>query len=183
MIAPPASARWPSRRDFLAQMPEDALADDVHVACRAMLAGQRIGHAAGASVVELRSPRTLRALVRHKYRKADAYLREIVRVLPDVCRIPPPMRAIFLWRAALLTIVPLLGLAGSLAAAISVPFEAIIRVAFITMLLLVMPPLRAAARVCALAALLAAVSAAAFLMLPFSRQQASFPKILRPSEY
>jgi len=172
-----------ARRDFLAQMPEDAVADDVHVACRAMLAGQRVGHADGAGVVELRSPRTLHALVRHKYRKADAYLREIVRFLPDVRRIPRPMRTIFLWRAALLTIVPLLGLAGGVAAAIAVPFQSIIRVAFIAMLLLVMPSFRAAARACALAALLAAVSAVALLMHPFSRQQASFPKILRPSEY
>jgi cellulose synthase/poly-beta-1,6-N-acetylglucosamine synthase-like glycosyltransferase len=174
-----------AHRDVLAHMPEDTLADDVHVTCRAMLAGRRVGHAPDAIVVELRSPRTLPALLRHKYRKADAYLREIIRFLPDVRRIPRPMRTIFLWRAALLTLVPLLGVAGGLAAlaAIAVSFDLIIRVAFITILLLVVPSLRAAARACALAALLAAVSAAALLMHPFSRQQASFPKILRPSEY
>jgi cellulose synthase/poly-beta-1,6-N-acetylglucosamine synthase-like glycosyltransferase len=170
-----------AHRDVLAHMPEDTLADDVHVTCRAMLAGRRIGHAGDAAVVELRSPRTLGALVRHKYRKADAYLREIVRFLPQARRIPTPMRAIFLWRAALLTLVPLLGVAGGAAAiaAIATSPAALIGAAIIATLLFVIPPVRGFA----LAALLAAVSAAALLMHPFSRQQASFPKILRPSEY
>jgi len=170
-----------AHRDVLAHMPEDTLADDVHVTCRAMLAGRRIGHAGDAAVVELRSPRTLRGLLRHKYRKADAYLREIVRFLPEVRRIPRPMRTIFLWRAALLTLVPLLGVVGATAAiaAIATSFESITVAALMAMLLFVIPP----ARGLALAALLAAVSAAALLMHPFSRQQASFPKILRPSEY
>jgi cellulose synthase/poly-beta-1,6-N-acetylglucosamine synthase-like glycosyltransferase len=167
-----------AHRDVLAHMPEDTLADDVHVTCRAMLAGRRIGHAANASVIELRSPRTLRALIRHKYRKADAYLREIVRFLPEVRRIPRPMRTIFLWRAALLTLVPLLSVIGG-AAAIAASFETMIVATLLTMLLFVIPP----ARAIALAALLAAVSAAALFMHPFSRQQASFPKILRASEY
>jgi cellulose synthase/poly-beta-1,6-N-acetylglucosamine synthase-like glycosyltransferase len=170
-----------AHRDFLAHLPEDTLADDVHVTCRAMLSGRRVGHAGDAAVVELRSPRTLRALLRHKYRKADAYLREIVRFLPEVRRMPRPMRTIFLWRAALLTLVPLLGIAGGAAAmaAIATSFASIIGAAVVAMLLFVIPP----ARGVALAALLAAVSAAALLMHPFSRQQASFPKILRPSEY
>jgi cellulose synthase/poly-beta-1,6-N-acetylglucosamine synthase-like glycosyltransferase len=167
-----------AHRDVLAHMPDDTLADDVHVTCRAMLAGRRIGHAAGAAVVELRSPRTLRALVRHKYRKADAYLREIVRFMPEVRRMPRPMRTIFLWRAALLTIVPLLAVIGG-AAAIAASFQSIVGAAIMAVLLLILP----FARGVALAALLAAVSAAALLMHPFSRQQASFPKILRPSEY
>jgi cellulose synthase/poly-beta-1,6-N-acetylglucosamine synthase-like glycosyltransferase len=170
-----------AHRDVLAHMPDDTLADDVHVTCRAMLAGRRIGHAANASVIELRSPRTLPALLRHKYRKADAYLREIVRFLPDVRSIPRPMRTIFLWRAALLTLVPLLGVIGGAGAiaAIAASFASIIAAALATILLFVVRP----ARGLALAALLAAVSAAALLMHPFSRQQASFPKILRPSEY
>src|SRR3954452_4569148 len=65
-----------AHRDVLAHMPDDTIADDVHVTCRAMLAGRRIGHAANASVTELRSPRTLLALLRHKYRKAR---REVAR--------------------------------------------------------------------------------------------------------
>ncbi|HEV7572747.1 MAG TPA: glycosyltransferase [Thermoanaerobaculia bacterium] len=167
-----------AHRDVLAHMPDDTLADDVHVTCRAMLAGGRVGHAADAAVMELRSPRTLRALVRHKYRKADAYLREIVRFVPQVRRMPRPMRTIFLWRAALLTLVPLFGVIGA-ATAVATSFAALIGAAILAILLFIIPP----ARGFALAALLTAVSAAALLMHPFSRQQASFPKILRASEY
>src|SRR3954447_14409703 len=127
-----------AHRDVLAHMPDDTVADDVHVTCRAMLAGRRIGHAANASVIELRSPRTLGALLRHKYRKADAYLREIVRFLPEVRSIPRPMRTIFLWRAALLTLVPLLGIVGGVAAIVLL-CTSIIGVAMIATLLLILP--------------------------------------------
>ena len=158
-----------ARREFLEEMPPDTLADDVHVACRAMAAGKRVAHA-DATVTELRSPRTLTALLRHKYRKADAYLREIVRFLPAVPRVPSPMRAIFLWRAVLLTIVPLVAVAGCAALVVS---------NWLTLLGALLLIVR---RDLALAVMLGVVSAAAFVMYPFSRQTASFPKILEPSE-
>jgi cellulose synthase/poly-beta-1,6-N-acetylglucosamine synthase-like glycosyltransferase len=169
-----------ARREFLA-LPVDAIADDVHVACSAMLAGRRVG-LSQALVLELRSPRSLRALLRHKYRKAGAYLREIVRFVPLARRMPAPLRAIFLWRAALLTIVPLLAMLGGAAfvggiVLLSGAYAIWLVPGFA--LLLVLPPARGAA----LAAVLAAVSAAALVTYPFSRQAASFPKILHPSEY
>jgi cellulose synthase/poly-beta-1,6-N-acetylglucosamine synthase-like glycosyltransferase len=177
-----------AHRDFLAHLPDDTLADDVHVACRAMRAGRRVGHA-DATVVEVRSPRTLGALLRHKHRKADAYLREVMRFLPEAHRIPKPMRAIFLWRATLLTLVPLLGTLGCAALLLSIGTHAAVSLesaawaTLIAALLLVTAPARKLARACALAAVLAAVSAAALLTYPFSRQVASFPKILQPSQY
>jgi cellulose synthase/poly-beta-1,6-N-acetylglucosamine synthase-like glycosyltransferase len=171
-----------ARRELLANMPPDTLADDVHVACRTMLAGRRVGHAS-TTVLELRSPRTLRALVRHKYRKADAYLREIARFLPSARQIPAPMRAIFLWRAALLTVVPFLGTLGSIgliAGAGWASVWALLALALLSLALLSMvPPLRGAS----LATMLAAVAALALLTYPFSRQAASFPKIVQPWEY
>lgn len=169
-----------ARREHLA-LPHDAVADDVHVACSAMLAGQRVGQS-DVTVLELRSPRSLHGLLRHKYRKGDAYLREIMRFLPLAARMPAPMRTIFLWRAALLTLVPLLSALGSvaLAAALVLQWGAQgVLLLFTPALLLVIPPARGAA----LAAVLAAVSAAALFSYPFSRQAASFPKILQPSEY
>ncbi|HKR64118.1 MAG TPA: glycosyltransferase [Thermoanaerobaculia bacterium] len=136
-----------ARREHLLDLPADAIADDVHVACRAMRAGQRVAHS-DASVIEMRSPRNVRDLLRHKFRKADAYLREIFRFLPS--RMP----AVFFWRATLLTLVPLIALCAA-------PF---------TLVALFFKPTR-------LALLLTAVSAAALLRYPFSRQAASFPKI------
>jgi cellulose synthase/poly-beta-1,6-N-acetylglucosamine synthase-like glycosyltransferase len=165
------------RRSLLAGLPGDTIADDVHVACRAMLEGYRVGHTP-CIVLELRSPRTVRALLRHKFRKADAYLREVIRFAPHVRRFAPPVRAIFLWRALLLTVVPLLGISACLATALvswssaaTPPADAVA----LTVLLL-LRPVRTVARVLLLAGLLGAVSAAALLMQPFSRQTASFPK-------
>jgi biofilm PGA synthesis N-glycosyltransferase PgaC len=169
-----------ARREFLA-LPADAIADDIYVACSAMLAGRRVGHSQ-ALVLELRSPRSLRALLRHKYRKADAYLREIVRFVPLARRMPAPLRAIFLWRAALLTVVPLLAMSGAvavLAAMVLLSGAHAVWLLPALALLMTVPPARGAA----LAAVLAAVSAAALLTYPFSRQAASFPKILQPSDY
>jgi cellulose synthase/poly-beta-1,6-N-acetylglucosamine synthase-like glycosyltransferase len=167
-------------RAHLTDLPHDAVADDVHVSCRAMLAGQRVGHI-DATVLELRSPRTFRALLRHKYRKADAYLREIVRFLPLARRMPRAQRAIFLWRAALLTVVPLLGMLGAVALLLAFAFEATLpmQIAAIVAFL----GIAFTSRGFTLAAMLAGVSAVALLTYPFSRQAASFPKILQPWEY
>mgnify|MGYP003575167047 CR=1 FL=1 len=146
-----------------------------------MVAGRRVAQSE-AMVLELRSPRSLRALLRHKYRKGDAYLREILRFLPQARRMPAPMRAIFLWRAALLTIVPLLAAigGGTLAVAVLLTWGAQgLLLLAAPALLLMLPPARGAA----LAAILAAVSAAALFAYPFSRQAASFPKILQPADY
>lgn len=167
-----------ARRELLAALPADTVADDVHVSCRAMLAGLRVGHA-DCTVLELRSPRTLGALTRHKFRKADAYLREVVRFTPRAFAIHQPLRAIFLWRAVLLTVVPLLAVAASIAAALALPFTALA----IAFSLLLIRPIRNSLQPFLLAALLGAVSAAALVAYPFSRQGASFPKIVAPSEY
>ena len=136
-----------AHRDVLAHMPDDTLADDVHVTCRAMLAGRRIGHAADAAVVELRSPRTLRALLRHKYRKADAYLREIVRFLPEVRRhsASDADDLSLARRAAHARSAPRRHRRRAAIAAIATSFESIIVAALMATLLFVIPP-RAASR-------------------------------------
>lgn len=156
------------RRELLAELPPDTVADDVHIAFRSMAAGLRVVRAP-LDVLELRSPCTLRELLRHKYRKGDAYLREIFRFLPGAHRIPNPMRAIFLWRAALLTVVPALWVAAAVLAFVAAPVAAMVAM----VALFLFPP----ARPVALALLLAAVSFAVIITYPFSSQVASFPKI------
>jgi hypothetical protein len=176
-----------TRRTFIASPPADTIADDVYVAARAMLAGARVGHAP-VTVTELRSPRTVRDLLRHKYRKGDAYLREIIRFLPAARRMPPPMREIFLWRAALLTIVPLLAAAAATATALGLRAISVFPQAFATgcavaLVLLCIRPARRAARLAALAAALTAVSTFVLFAYPFRRQSATLPKISQPSDY
>jgi hypothetical protein len=139
-------------------------------------------------VIELRSPRTVRDLLRHKYRKGHAYLREIIRFLPAAPRMPPPMREIFLWRAALLTLVPLLAAAAAVAAlaglrAMAVSPEAFAIGSTVAGALLCIRPARSAARLAALAAALTGVSAFVLLAYPFARQTATLPKISQPCDY
>ena len=103
------------RRTLLERFPEDVVADDVHVALAAAVAGQRVA-IADASVLELRAPLRIGDLFRHKVRKADAYLREVWRFFPRRASMGAPARQVFVWRAAQLVLLPLLALAGAAAA-------------------------------------------------------------------
>jgi cellulose synthase/poly-beta-1,6-N-acetylglucosamine synthase-like glycosyltransferase len=94
------------KRNLIAEFPADVVADDVHVAFAAAARGYRVGYV-DACVTELRSPTRLRALIGHKMRKADAYLREIVRFLPEIGSMSAPARGIFVWRAAQLVVMPI----------------------------------------------------------------------------
>jgi hypothetical protein len=154
-----------------------------------MLMGQRI-EVAATTVVELRSPRNLRMLLRHKHRKADAILREVFRFLPKAREMRSPMRAIFLWRAAFMTVVPLASLTGGLLIATSVMAEAAgwvgeanVWTLGLMAIVLTTRPVRQFLRLAMLAGILVGVSASAFIAYPFSRQTASFPKVVQPSEY
>lgn len=179
-----------TRRAFIAGLPLDAIAEDVHVPVRAMLAGARVAHA-DVTVLELRSPRTFRDLLRHKRRKGDAYLREIVRFLPAAGRLPRPMREIFLWRAALLTIVPLMAALGAGAAIIGAAVHGVpvarspewLAAATAVAAVLRLAPVRGAARVAALAAALTGISAFVLITYPFSRQSPCLPKIGQACDY
>jgi cellulose synthase/poly-beta-1,6-N-acetylglucosamine synthase-like glycosyltransferase len=176
-----------ARREFLVNMPLDTIADDVHVACRAMVAGRRVRFLPSAVVQELRSPRTLLTLLAHKHRKAGAYLREIFRFLPQAGQMRNPMRGIFVRRAALL----IAGPAASVTAGVWLLMTArdmTFGVAQVLALLLVLLAFVSAKRgrdagsMLALAIVLAATAFVALLTYPFSRQTASFAKVLPPSE-
>ncbi len=103
------------RRTLLERFPADVVADDVHVALAAAVAGQRVA-IANASVVELRAPLRIGDLFRHKVRKADAYLREVHRFFPRRTSMGMPARQVFVWRTAQLVILPILTLAGAVTA-------------------------------------------------------------------
>ena len=95
------------------RFPDDVVSDDVYVALTAAVAGRRVA-LADVTVTERRSPVRLPDLFRHKLRKTDAYLREIFRFLPHAGAMPAPARTIFLWRAAHLTVLPVLVALGTL---------------------------------------------------------------------
>jgi cellulose synthase/poly-beta-1,6-N-acetylglucosamine synthase-like glycosyltransferase len=76
------------RRGIVTRLPDDVVADDVHVAFRTSAAGFRTAFVA-ADVTELRSPISLLEMLRHKHRKANAYLREVRRFLSQTGPMPP----------------------------------------------------------------------------------------------
>ncbi len=174
------------RRSLLALFPRDVVADDVHVAFTAGACGRRVGVVA-AAVTELRSPTRLVELFRHKVRKADAYLREIFRFVPRLGAMRSPAGEVFLWRAAHMTVVPVLASATLIALA---GWIASVGISAVGMILAApagamlgtgvwlgwrsMPKLLQGL---ALALLLMVVLLAALAAYPFSRQTSCYPKI------
>ena len=75
------------RRELLDAFPEDVIADDVYVAALANTAGYHTTYCDKAMVEELRTAGTLPEFFRHKFRKSNAVLRELLRFsyrLPDM---------------------------------------------------------------------------------------------------
>jgi len=67
-------------RADLTGFPDDCIADDVYVSFAAHTRGRRVVYAPDIPVIELRQPRGLGQLYRHKRRKAHAYALELLRV-------------------------------------------------------------------------------------------------------
>lgn len=178
------------RRSLITQLPADVLADDVYVAWRAAASGGRVGMAAPV-VRELRAPRTLTELFRHKVRRGIGVLREVFRFLPDARRMSPAMRIVFLLRAGLFLCGPpiaaaaLIVVCASLGRAPSLTGGAVV-VATVLMGRALMTGRRALpvwAAVLLLPVLLVAAAGTVLLTYPFSRQTACYPRLTeRPDE-
>ncbi len=75
------------RRSLLSAFPHDIIADDVYVAALANTLGYHTTYCKKALVEELRTPSTLPEFFRHKFRKSNAVLRELLRFsycLPEI---------------------------------------------------------------------------------------------------
>jgi cellulose synthase/poly-beta-1,6-N-acetylglucosamine synthase-like glycosyltransferase len=176
------------RRTLLERFPDDVVSDDVYVALAAAAAGRRVV-LADVQVTEQRSPIRLADLFRHKLRKTDGYLREIFRFLPQARRMRSPAREIFLWRAAHLTILPVLTALGVFGAALALSHPSLgglpqVVLPLVGAVLFVASWWGVGRRstpvlLLAHGVLLAAVTLLALLAYPFSRQTASFPKIAK----
>lgn len=175
------------RRGLVRAFPDDVVADDVHTAFRAAAEGGNV-RVLDCRVTELRSPRRIIELFRHKLRKADAYLREVVRFLPVVNAMNPVAREIFLWRASQIAVTPVLG-AVALAALSVLAFRQPAGASLIALGCLVAAAVFVCARVggwrslrdsiagVVLAGLLNAVLLAALIGYPFSRQTARYVRV------
>jgi glycosyltransferase involved in cell wall biosynthesis len=163
-------------RDLFDRFPDDVVADDVYVSLAALTADRPIALAAADVVVETRSPRTLRGLIAHKLRKADAYLHEVRRFAFAAPRTPAARRP-FVWRALMVSGVPtLIGFVAFcvMHAAIAAEAPAAAALLVATEAWLAVWGTRAGAPrplgVIALYALLGGVAAAALVMRPFTRR-------------
>jgi cellulose synthase/poly-beta-1,6-N-acetylglucosamine synthase-like glycosyltransferase len=173
------------RTTLLDALPEDTVADDVHVALAAAAAGGTVRTSA-APVTELRSAGSVRQLIRHKLRKTDSYLKEVFRFLPRCGAMRPANRRIFLWRTGqLLLVPPLVALAGAASvrwmwvgapgsfwvggAALAVLAAALVTGGTARALALLRFPV--------LLVLLSGVILVAAVRAPFWKQRARFPKV------
>jgi hypothetical protein len=124
----------------------------------------------------------------HKFRKADAYLREVFRFLPYVREVAHPMKGVFLRHAAALIAMPaavIVAIGAVLAASIDTfnDLERPLWVFPVIMAILCSGRGRQAARFVALIGMLAVSAVAALLVYPCSRQTASFHKVSRSAAY
>jgi cellulose synthase/poly-beta-1,6-N-acetylglucosamine synthase-like glycosyltransferase len=175
------------RCGLLECLPPDVLNDDVHVSFAAAASGGRVA-LVDRTVIELRAPTRLAELFCHKRRKAEGYLREVLRFLPRIGSMASPAREVFLWRAALLVAFPLLAAIGGLFLAAWMA-GGTSGVSGIVAGVLALPPLLAAAACAggwrppgvvlypALGLLLAAVQLTALVVHPFSRLTSCYPKV------
>lgn len=70
---------YAARRSEFQPLPEDTLADDVHISYRAHVAGRRVVYSRHARALELRNPANGKQFWRHKLRKSHGVLREGLR--------------------------------------------------------------------------------------------------------
>ncbi len=171
------------RRTLLGAWPADVVADDMHVTFTAMATGHRVT-LIDVAVTELRSPQGLGGLFRLKFRRAHAYLREVFRFLPRAAIMIPPARAVFLWRAAHLILLPslLVATAGLLLAWLghsitTAPLWVGAAAGTAAVSCWGSRGVRKLASVLALGALIVPTLLLALLAQPFWRQTAAFPKV------
>jgi hypothetical protein len=154
--------------------------DDVHVALATLREGARVGFVA-ADVRELRSPERVATLFTHKLRKADAYVRELLRFGSSWALLPPRARRIVALRLfQVFVVAPAVvpGLALSLAAVIQASGPAGSLALFAAAVLASLTrPGRLALGGVALLALLGVVLPVTLLRYPFWQQTATIPKV------
>lgn len=73
-----------ARKALLPAFPADCVADDVYIAFAAHTANLRVIYAHEIEAIERRQPRTHRELFFHKFRKANAYTKELLRPLHKI---------------------------------------------------------------------------------------------------
>ena len=82
------------------------IADDVYIALAAHFTGLTVGFCEQATVYEMRGARSISEFFPHKFRKSNAYLREMLRFLYRLPELKPLQKLIFLSRLAQQLVLP-----------------------------------------------------------------------------
>jgi cellulose synthase/poly-beta-1,6-N-acetylglucosamine synthase-like glycosyltransferase len=87
------------RRGLIKSFPEDVVADDIYIPFYANSKGFRTVYSPNVVTYERRAPRTMSDLIKHKFRKANAWMIETLRFLYQLPKLNPFWKMIFLTKA------------------------------------------------------------------------------------
>ena len=94
------------RADLLSKFPEDVVADDVYISYFTNNLGYKVSYIDRCYAEELRGPANIRDFLGHKFRKANAFLKESLRFLYKASEMSPAWRVIFLTKISQMVLVP-----------------------------------------------------------------------------
>lgn len=94
------------RRDLFDRFPEDCVADDIYVAFLANTRGLLTKYVTEAHGQETRTPTTLESFFHHKFRKGNAYLQEVLRILYKLPSMTGWWKLIYLTKLLQLAVIP-----------------------------------------------------------------------------
>jgi cellulose synthase/poly-beta-1,6-N-acetylglucosamine synthase-like glycosyltransferase len=94
------------RRGLIDAFPEDCVADDIFISFLANVKGFKVKYLPGTEVYETRTPYTLPHLISHKFRKGNAYMREVLRFLRWVSRMPRRWKLIYITKVLQVVVMP-----------------------------------------------------------------------------
>ena len=96
-------------RSLLSSFPANCVADDVYVSCLAHRQRGRVLYLSELDCVEHRNPSSLSRLFLHKWRKAHAYFRELLRLSPHFFRLRRRLRYLYAFKLFQFVLLPFLG--------------------------------------------------------------------------
>jgi len=94
------------RKGILNRLPEDVWAEDIFIPFLANLKGFNVLYSPHIIVEETRTPETTKDFLRHKIRKAEDNIRELLRFLPDIFRMKIRWAIVYVTRFIQILVLP-----------------------------------------------------------------------------
>jgi cellulose synthase/poly-beta-1,6-N-acetylglucosamine synthase-like glycosyltransferase len=94
------------RKDLLDEFPDDCIADDIYISFLANAKRKKSKYVEDAVAFETRTPSTIEELLRHKFRKGNAYIVELLRFLYKLPVIQPMWKIIYITKFIQVILIP-----------------------------------------------------------------------------